>query len=137
MRLKKESLSVDAFNLQEMLVTLCLVGILMMIALPNLMPLISSTKSLEAQLQLRSLYSLQTQYRYIYSRYASDLEDLDFEKPLTEKEGGIAKYEYRIVNIDPTSFVIEAEAVVDFDGDGVFNLWQIDQTGVSKEVTKD
>jgi type IV pilus assembly protein PilE len=120
-----------------MLVTLCIVGIATMILLPNLMPFIASTKAIEAQLQLRSLYTLQTQYRYVYSIYANDLDDLDFERPLTENEGGIAKYQYRIVEVDPTSFVIEAEAVIDFDGDGIYNLWRIDETGVFKEITKD
>ncbi|WP_124981836.1 type II secretion system protein [Nonlabens xiamenensis] len=127
----------SAFNLQEMLVTLCIVGIATMILLPNLMPFISSTKALEAQLQLRSLYTLQTQYRYINSKYAQDLKDLDFDQPLTEKEGGIAKYDYRVLEVTPSSFVIEAEAVVDFDGDGTLNLWRIDETGVFKEVVKD
>lgn len=137
MKRKTEKGLVGAFNLQEMLVTLCIVGIATMILLPNLMPFISSTKALEAQLQLRSLYTLQTQYRYIYSKYAQDLSDLDFEKPLTEKEGGLAKYQYRLVEVTPTTFIIEAEAVIDFDGDGTLNLWQVDQTGVFKELVKD
>lgn len=137
MKSNKNVLKLQAFNLQEMLVTLCIVGIATMILLPNLMPFISSTKALEAQLQLRSLYTLQTQYRYIYSKYAADLNDLDFEKPLTEKEGGMAKYDYRLIEVSPTTFIIEAEAVIDFDGDGTLNLWQIDQTGVFKELVKD
>ena len=133
----KYNSKLQAFNLQEMLVTLCIVGIATMILLPNLMPFISSTKALEAQLQLRSLYTLQTQYRYIYSKYAQDLNDLNFEMPLSEKDGGIAKYQYQIVEVSPTSFVIEAQAVIDFDGDGVYNLWRIDETGVFKEIVKD
>jgi type IV pilus assembly protein PilE len=137
MKKRVSSCKLNAFNLQEMLVTLCIVGIATMILLPNLMPFIASTKAIEAQLQLRSLYTLQTQYRYVYSIYANDLDDLDFERPLTENEGGIAKYQYRIVEVDPTSFVIEAEAVIDFDGDGIYNLWRIDETGVFKEITKD
>lgn len=137
MFLSHGKLKIEAFNLQEMLVTLCIVGIATMILLPNLMPFISSTKALEAQLQLRSLYTLQTQYRYIYSKYADNLNDLDFDKPTTEKEGGIAKYDYRLVEVTPTSFTIEAEAVIDFDGDGTLNLWQIDQSGVFKEIVKD
>jgi len=105
--------------------------------LPNLMPFIASTKALEAQLQLRSLYNLQTQHRYVYSKYASSLSELNFERPVTEKEGGMAKYEYVLVQASNTAFVIEAKAVVDFDGDGQYNQWSIDETGVYTEVVKD
>ena len=41
-----------AFSLPEMLVVLVIIGILVLIALPNLMPLISKAKSMEAQQQL-------------------------------------------------------------------------------------
>ena len=38
-----------AYNLQEVLIVLVIIGILLLLALPNLMPLISKTKSVEAQ----------------------------------------------------------------------------------------
>lgn len=41
-----------AFSLAELLVVLVIMGILVLIALPNLMPLISRAKSTEAQQQL-------------------------------------------------------------------------------------
>lgn len=41
-----------AFSLPEMLVVLVIIGILVLIALPNLMPLISKAKAMEAQQQL-------------------------------------------------------------------------------------
>lgn len=41
-----------AFSLPEMLVVLMIIGILVLIALPNLMPLISKAKAMEAQKQL-------------------------------------------------------------------------------------
>ena len=41
-----------AFSLPEMLVVLVIIDILVLIALPNLMPLISKAKALEAQQQL-------------------------------------------------------------------------------------
>lgn len=42
----------QAFSLPEMLVVLVIIGILVLIALPNLMPLISKAKAMEAQQQL-------------------------------------------------------------------------------------
>ena len=41
-----------AFSLPEMLVVLVIIGILVLIALPNLMPLISKAKAMEAQLYI-------------------------------------------------------------------------------------
>ena len=37
----------------------------------------------------------------------------------------------------PGGFVGKATAVVDFDGDGQFNVWEIDQDKSLREVTKD
>ena len=72
---------VKAFNLNEMLFTLAIIGILLLLALPKLLPLISKAKSMEAQIQLKYLYNLQTQYFYLNSTYAEDFNSLDFEAP--------------------------------------------------------
>ncbi len=66
------SQKVSAFNLQELLVVLVIIGILLLLALPNLMPLISKTKSLEAQTQLKHIYNLEKQYFFMYSKYSAD-----------------------------------------------------------------
>ena len=57
----------DAINLQETLIVLAIIGILLLLALPNLMPLISKAKSVEAQVQLKAIYNAQTTYRYMHS----------------------------------------------------------------------
>jgi type IV pilus assembly protein PilE len=46
---------ISALNLQETLIVLAIIGILLLLALPNLMPLISKAKSIEAQTQLKAL----------------------------------------------------------------------------------
>jgi type IV pilus assembly protein PilE len=126
-----------AFNLQETLVVLAIIGILLLLVLPNLMPLISRTKSLEAQIQLKALYNSEKQYRYIYSKYANDIKLLDVELPVTVDQGGQANYRYELIEATPTKFIITAQAVVDFDGDGIYNQWQIDQNGNPLEIVKD
>jgi type IV pilus assembly protein PilE len=55
----------NAFNLQEMLVVLVIIGILILIALPNLLPLISKAKSIEAQTQLKHIYNLERSYFFM------------------------------------------------------------------------
>ncbi len=68
-----------AFLLTELLVVLVIIGILVLVAMPNLMPLISRAKATEAQQQLTFLHSLEKSYFYTYSRYSDDLEELGFE----------------------------------------------------------
>ena len=126
-----------AFNLQEVLIVLAIIGILLLLALPNLMPLISKAKSVEAQTQLKYLYNSQTSYRYMYSKYTYDLNELDFEAPKTVTQGGTANYSYEILEANNSSFKAKATAVTDFDGDGVFNVWMIDENGVPKQEVKD
>ena len=128
---------IPAYNLQEVLIVLVIIGILLLLALPNLMPLISKTKSLEAQTQLKFIYNSQTTYRYMYSKYTFDLSEIDFEAPKTVKENGTSNYNYEILAATNNSFKAKATAITDFDGDGIFNVWEVDETGNPKEIVKD
>ena len=130
-------MKLKAYNLQEVLVVLVIIGILLLLALPNLMPLISKAKSTEAQLQLGHIYNSQMTYRYMYSKYSMDLSEIDFEDPKTVEEGGRANYKYEITSATNNSFKARAEAVTDFDGDGILNVWEIDENGAPKQIIKD
>jgi type IV pilus assembly protein PilE len=128
---------VSAFNLQEVLIVLLIIGVFMLIALPNLMPLVVKAKSIEAQIQLKYLYNNQTTFRYLNSKYAYNLEDIDFEAPKTVNNNGTSNYSYEIINADNNTFTARATAVTDFDGDGVFNVWEINEDGIPKQIVKD
>ncbi len=128
---------VTALNLQETLIVLAIIGILLLLALPNLMPLISKAKSLEAQTQLKAIYNAETTYNYMYSKFTADFNELDFVAPKTVEENGTANYRYEIVSADNGTFKARAEAVTDFDGDGVLNVWEIDEQGNPKQLIKD
>ena len=127
----------DAFSLPELLVVLVIIGILVLIALPNLMPLISRAKAAEAQQQLTFLHTLQPSNFYTYSRYSSSLEELGFEQQKLVSDGGHANYLIEIVEASEHGFRATATAVVDFDGDGIYNVWEIDQDKELKETVKD
>lgn len=128
---------VKAFTLAELLVVLCIIGILVLIALPKLMPLISKAKSTEAQLQLGHLHTLEKSYFYLHSRYTNDLEEIGFEHEKLVTEGGPANYQIEIVEANLNGFKAKATAVVDFDGDGEFDTWEIDQDKNLVEKIKD
>ena len=67
----------------------------------------------------------------------NDINELDFESPKTVKENGNANYIYEIVSATDISFKARAEAITDFDGDGVLNVWEIDENGNPKQLIKD
>jgi len=131
------SKKLPAYNLQEVLIVLVIIGILLLLALPNLMPLIAKTKSVEAQTQLKFIYNSQTTYRYMYSKYAFEFSEIDFEAPKTVNENGTSNYNYEILTANNNNFKVRATAITDFDGDGVFNVWEIDETGTPKQIVKD
>lgn len=133
------SAKIDAFTLTELLVVLVIMGILVLMAFPVLMPLISRTRSMEAKQALKHLHSLQKTYFYEHSKYSSELVDIGFEqeKLVSEGEDGKANYKVEIVESSQSTFLSKATAVVDFDGDGEFNVWEMDQAGNLVEVVKD
>ena len=135
--LKLGNQRLPAFTLQELLIVLVIMGILILLALPNLMPLISKTKSMEAQMNLKHVNTLQRSYFMQYGKYNADLEEIGFEHERTIEENGNANYRIEIIEASHRGFSARATALVDFDGDGQFNVWEIDQDEQLREVTKD
>jgi type IV pilus assembly protein PilE len=126
-----------ALTLIELLVVLAIIGILVLMALPNLMPLISKAKSAEAQSNLGHIYTLEQSYRYLHSKYSSSLPEINYEAGKLSTEGGNANYRYEVAEAGNGNFKARATAVVDFDGDGTMNVWEIDQDKDLQEVTPD
>lgn len=138
--IKKEKIllkKVNAFNLQELLVVLMIIGILILLALPKLMPLISKAKSIEAQGNLTQLYNMQRNYFFMHSKYSNDLNVIDFIAPKKINEGGRSNYSYEIIEATNGSFKAKAIAITDFNSNGILNVWQIDQDQNLKELVKD
>jgi type IV pilus assembly protein PilE len=130
---------VAAYTLTEILVVLVIIGILVLMALPNLLPLITKAKSLEAKTQLAHVQALEQNYFYEHSKYSKDLGEIGFlqDKLVTDGDNGRANYRIEITNATNTTFTARATAVVDFNGNGVFNVWEMDQDQKLKEVTPD
>ena len=133
--MKKHKLK--AFSLTEVLVVLVIIGILVLLALPSLMPLITRAKSTEAKVQLEHVYTLQQNYFYEYSKYSTNLEDIGFEHEKLVSEAGRANYRIEVIEASPNAFIARATSVTDFNGNGAFNVWEIDQEKNLREVTKD
>ncbi len=122
-----------AFTLTELLVVLAIIGILLLIALPNLMPLISKTRSTEAKQNLSYIHSLEKSWYMEHSKYTSDLRELGFELENAEE----AQYSYEVSAAGNASYKARATAKTDFDNDGQINVWEIDHEKNLKEVIPD
>ena len=129
--------SVKAYSMTEILIVLCIIGIILLMVLPNQTSVIGQAKAIEAQAMLNQIYGLEKSHFYRFSKYSSDLEEIGFEQEKTVDEGGQAVYKIEIVEASNNSFVARATSVSDLDGDGAFNTWEIDSKKMLVEVTKE
>lgn len=134
---KTSSKKLKAFTLSELLMVLAIIGILVLLALPSLLPLISRTKALEAQLQLKHLLQLQKSYFFVHSKYSNSIDEIGFEQAKLVTDNGHANYKIEIVEASAKSFKALATSITDFDQDGTYNVWEVDANENLKEVTKD
>ncbi|MDO6758570.1 type II secretion system protein [Tamlana sp. 2_MG-2023] len=132
-----KSVYVKAYSMSELVIVLCIIGILILLVLPNQTSVVAQAKAIEAQSMLNHLYGLEKSHFYRYSKYSSDFEALGFEPALSVNEGGQAVYRIEIIEASTNSFKAIAVSQSDFDGDGNFNTWEIDQNKILKETIKD
>jgi type IV pilus assembly protein PilE len=127
----------EGFTLTELMVVLVIIGVLILLALPRLLPVVTKAKVVEAKLNLKQVYMLEKSYKFEYDKYSASLTDISFEQEKLITEGGTARYKIEIKQSDINSFTATATAVVDFNNNGTFNVWEVKEDGVIKEVTPD
>ncbi len=108
----------------EVLILLAAVGLLLVLNLDRFTQEGRSARArfAEVKQELQRIWELQEGYHEINGTYAPSLDSLNFR---TMPD---ALFRYTIVQADSFSFRVEAEALRDYDGDGVLELWQIDHT---------
>ena len=135
---KKKSIAyLAAYSMTEILIVLCIIGILILMVLPDQTAVIGQAKAIEAQSMLNQVHALEKSHFYRFSRYTADFEELGFAQEATIDQGGQAVYSIQIVEAGTNSFKARATALSDFDGDGVYNTWEIDHNKNLQEVIKD
>jgi type IV pilus assembly protein PilE len=135
--MKHKIFSESGFSLTELLIVLVIMGILIMMALPKLLPVVTKAKTTEAKLNLKQVYILEKNFKYEYDKYSPDLKEISYEQEKLITDGGNARYRIEIQKADVNSFKAVATAVVDFNNNGVFNVWEVKEDGNIKEVTPD
>lgn len=126
-----------AFSLNELLVVMVIIGILTSVAIPMFGGLSAKAMRTEAQAQLSHLKGLQEIYREANFKFTTDFKALGFELPLTEEEGGTRAYDYEVIEATSTTYILQATALNDYDGDGVFEVLTQDRQGKMKFEVED
>lgn len=127
----------DGFSLSELLIVLAIIGILIMIAVPLYQNVTTRAKTTEAKTQLNFLHTLQRTHHLEKDVYADNFEAVGFEQEKLITEGGKARYIIEIEEAEPRSYTASATSIIDFDGDGIFNKWSVDENGIVEQVTPD
>ncbi len=131
--IKKE----DGFSLTELLIVLAIIGILIMIAVPLYQNVTTRAKTTEAKTQLAFLHTLQRVYHLEHDSYSTEFTSIGFEHEKMITEGGRARYQIEIESAGQAEYLATATSIIDFDNDGVFNKWQVDQEGNVEQVIPD
>jgi type IV pilus assembly protein PilE len=137
MLLKKLIRDEGGFSLTELLVVIVIIGVLASLALPKFLSVITKAKSTEAKLMLKQVYDLEKSHYLEKDVYSSELQAIGFDAETLVTDGGQARYKLQIEEASADGFKAVAVAVVDFDRDGVMNVWSINQDGVLQEEIPD
>lgn len=129
--------SEQGFSMTELMVVLVIIGILTLIALPRFMSMTTRAKATEARTMLRHLHTLMQSYYFEHDTYAADPALVGFEQAPTVDQGGTARYVVSIESVADDGFIAVATAIVDFDKDGQFNVWEVNQDGIVHERNPD
>ena len=127
----------SGFSLTELMVVLVIIGVLVLLALPKLLPIVTKAKATEAKLMLKQVFTLEQSYKFEHDHYSSTLIEIGFEQERLVLEGGQARYKIEVTSADEKSFTATATSTVDFNSNGVFNIWAVDETGAVKEKVPD
>ena len=91
----------------------------------------------EARESLKEVYELETAYRAMFGHYTDNMHAIVYIQDTLVTEGGRANYLVLLRDVTDSTFTAAAVSVVDFDGDGQFSQWTVDETGTIKEIVED
>lgn len=91
----------------------------------------------EARESLKEVYELETAYRAMFGHYTGNMYAIVYIQDTLVTEGGRANYLVSLLEVTDSTFTAAAVSVVDFDGDGQFSQWTVDETGTIKEIVED
>lgn len=91
----------------------------------------------EARKALMEVYELETAYKAMFGHYTDNIYAIVFIQDTLVTDGGKANYLVSLDEATDSTFKATAISVVDFDVDGQFSQWQVDETGNIIEIVED
>lgn len=86
---------------------------------------------------LNKVYELEMAYKEIFGHYTDNIYALVFIQDTLVTEGGEANYLISSLSVTDSTFTATAVSVVDFDRDGQFNTWAVNEMGIITEIVED
>ena len=136
MRIKNHK-KLKAASLLSIMIYIIIAGIIVGLSVSPLQNMVTKAKQAEAKNELERIHTLQRMYHLEYSKYSIDLKEIGYEQGGLVTEGGRARYKIEIVEAAGGTYAARATCVEDFDNDGVFNMWEINQDREIKETQED
>jgi prepilin-type N-terminal cleavage/methylation domain-containing protein len=120
------------FTLIELMIVVVIIGILAALAIPRFMKASAKSKTSEAQLVLKQIYTMERTYKQQFDVYSADLNAIGVEVPPN------ANYNYTITAADAVSFTAQADwPDPGIDDDATPDTWTIDQDGTITHTSND
>ena len=91
----------------------------------------------EVKSVLLDVYKLEHSYKRLFGSFTKNTYALAFTQDTLVTDGGKANYLISLDEATDSTFKATAVSVVDFDGDGQYSLWQVDETGNIIEIAED
>lgn len=86
---------------------------------------------------LNKIYELEMAYKEMFGHYTDNIYALVFIQDTLVTEGGEANYLISSLSVTDSTFTATAVSVVDFDRDGQFNTWTVNEMGIITEIVTD
>ena len=83
------------------------------------------------------VYELETAYKAMFGHYTDNIYAIAFIQDTLVTDGGKANYLISLDETTDSTFKATAVSVIDFDGDGQFSQWQVDEAGNIIEIVED
>lgn len=91
----------------------------------------------EVTVVLNKVYELEMAYKEMFGHYTDNIYALVFIQDTLVTEGGEANYLISSLSVTDSTFTATAVSVVDFDRDGQFNTWTVNEMGIITEIVED
>jgi prepilin-type N-terminal cleavage/methylation domain-containing protein len=119
----------NGFTLIEMLVTIAVMSLIVVIALPQYSRYVAKARQPDAQGQLMAIRQAQEIYKLQYGTYTSATAGL------SGWQNTVGRYTFTITAASATTF--GASATGNIDSDATNDVWTIDQDGTLLNTTND